>query len=143
MKNIFVIPVVLAFFACNSTKKSTENRSMTSNLYTVLYSSEYQGRDEASHLIIDNQEELTALYQSVGNTEVPKVDFAKNQVVALFLGTRNTGVYSISIDRVEEQANQILVYKKVETPSGGMVTTAITNPFVIVEIHSKKDIVVK
>ena len=142
MKNIFIIPIVLAFFACNSSKKSVESKPAAANLFTILYSSENQGREEASHLIINNQNDLTALYQSVGNTEVPEVAFTKNQVVALFLGSRNTGGYSISIDRVEEQNDQLLIYKKEVKPSG-MVTMAFTNPFVIVEIHSKKEVVVK
>ena len=142
MKHIVLIPMVLAFFACNSSKKSTERKPGTSSLYSILYSSENQGKEEASHLIVNNQNDLTALYESVGNTDVPKVDFSTNQVVALFLGSRNTGGYSISIDRVEEQDNQISVYKKEVTPSG-MVTMAFTNPFVIVEIHSTKAVVVK
>lgn len=142
MKNILIIPVVLAFFACNSSKKSTESKPAATNLYTVLYSSEYHGREEESHLVVTNQNELNNLFQSVGNTEVPKVDFAKNQVVALFLGTKNTGGYGISVDKVDEQTDQILVYKKEVTPSG-MATMALTNPFVIVQIHSKKELIIK
>jgi len=143
MKQVYLIPIVLALFACSSAKKTTESKPTATNLYTVLCSSEYQGREEESHLVVTNQNDLNNLYQSVGNTAMPKVDFTKNQVVALFLGTKNTGGYSISIDRVEEEANQILVYKKVKTPSGGMVTLALTNPFVIVQIHSTKEIVVR
>jgi hypothetical protein len=143
MKKIHLIPILFILLACNSMKNSGTSNEAKSNLYTLLYSSNYQGRDEESNVVITNEKELTTLFQSVGNEQVPKVDFTKNQVVALFLGSKNTGGYSISIDRAEVIGNQIMIYKKIETPKGGMVTTAFTNPFVIVTIHNKKEIVFK
>lgn len=142
MIKAYLIPIVLVFLSCNSMKNSTSISSENSKLFTELVSAPYQGRASESNVIVSNQEELEALYQSVGNEEVPKIDFSKSQVVALFLGTKNTGGYSISIDRVEEQDGNLHIYRKVETPKG-MATMAISNPFVIAEIHSKKEIIFK
>jgi len=141
MKKLIIIPISIILFACHSMKKSSENKVVGSSLYTVLYQSNYQGRDSEENVVVHNQEDLNDLFNSVGNDEIPKVDFSKNQVVALFLGTKNTGGYSISIDRVEEEAEKLVLYKKEETPKGGGVTMALTNPFIIAEIHSKKEIV--
>ena len=142
MRKIYLIPIVLLFFACNSMKKSPDNKSEKIDLFTTLYSSNYNGRDTASNLIIKNQADLNALFASVNSEEQPKVDFSNNQVVALFLGLKNSGGYSIAIDRVEEEAGKLIVYKKVENPKAGEnATMALTNPLVIAVIHSKKELI--
>ena len=142
MTKLYLIPLVFIVFACNSMKNNAETKPSKSSLFTILVSSDYQGRDTESNVIIDNQKALNTLFQSVGNEEVPKVDFAKNQVVALFLGMKKTGGYSISIDKIQEIDGKLILYKKVNRPkSDEMVTMALTNPFVIAEIHSKKEII--
>ena len=141
MKKLVVIPLSIFLFACHTMKKSSENNALNSDFYTVLYQSNYQGRDSEENVVLQNQEDLNTLFKSVGNDEIPQVDFSKNQVVALFLGTRNTGGYSIFIDRVEVDGAKLIVYKKEGLPKEGKVTTALTNPFIIAEIHSKKEIV--
>lgn len=141
MRKIYIIPVVVLVFACNAIKKTATAQSEKTALFTTLYNSEYNGRDETINLIIKNQEELNALFKAVESEQQPIVDFNKNQVVVLFLGQKSSGGYSISIDRVEEEAGKITVYKKVQTPQAGEnVTMALTNPLVIAIIHSKKEI---
>ncbi len=124
----------------NSTKASQDK----SDLCTNLFSAQYNGEEAESNVVISNQSDLNSLYKSVGRDDMPTIDFSKSQVVALFLGARNTGGYSISIDRVEEQDGKLVIFKKIEKPApGAMVTMALTNPFVIAEIHSKKEIIFK
>ena len=94
----------------NSEKSSTDK----SDLCTNLHSAQYNGEDKATNLVISTQNELNALYQSVGRDEIPTVDFSKSQVIALFLGSRTTGGYSISVDRVEEEDGKLIIYKKLE-----------------------------
>lgn len=142
MKSLYLIPTVFLIFACNGLKETSDHFTAKSGLFTILYNAQNQGRDTESNVIIDNQKALHALFQSVGVVDTPKIDFTKNQVVALFLGMKRTGGYSISVDRVEEVEGELIIYKKVEGPKvDEMVTTALTNPFVIVEIHSKKKII--
>ena len=144
MRKIYLIPIVFVVFACNSMKKTTESKSEKSELFTTLYKSSYSGRGTASNLIIKNQADLNALFESVNSEDRPKVDFSNNQVVALFLGQKSNGGYSISIDRVEEEDGKLMVYKKIKTPKAGEnVTMALTNPFVIATIHSKKELLFK
>ena len=141
MRKIYLLPVVFLIFACNSMQKTTTNQSEKSALFTTLYKSDYNGRDETVNLIIQHQEDLNALLKAVESEERPTVDFDTNQVIVLFLGQKNSGGYSISIDRVEEEAGKLNVYKKVQTPQAGEnVTMALTNPLVIAVIHSKKEI---
>lgn len=144
MKKVYIIPLFFLIFACHSMKNSVEKKESKSTLYSILYSSSYQGRAEESNSVIQNQQDLKALFESVRKEEIPTVDFSKNQVVALFLGTKTSGGYSISVDRVEENDTQIIIYKKIESPKPGEnVTMALTNPFIILEIYSKKKIIFK
>ena len=138
-----ILPVVFLLFACTSMKESDANNKKTS-LYSILRSAEYGGRETASSLIIENQSDLNTLFDSVNSEERPTVDFSKSQVVVLFMGTKKSGGYSISIENVVEVDDKIFVYQKVSTPKpGDMVTMALTNPYVIAEIRSKKEIVFK
>lgn len=142
MRSMYLIPFVFLLFACNSKKNAMSNNFTKAGLFTTLYTSQYQGREIESNVIIDNQNDLDALFKSFGAEEIPNIDFRKSQVVAFFLGTKNTGGYSIAIDRVEERDKKIYIFKKIETPKEAtMVTMALTNPFVIAEIHSKKEII--
>ena len=144
MRKMYLIPILFLVLACNCMKKSTENKDSKLALFSVLHSSNYQGREEQSNVVIRNEQELKELYKSFGKEECPKIDFNKNQVAALFLGTKTSGGYSVSVERVEENETQIIIYKKIDAPKPGEnVTMAFTNPFVIVEIYSKKEIVFK
>lgn len=143
MRKMYLISILFLVVACKSSSESTASKPAKSALYTLLYTSEYQGKEEQSNSVIRNSEALSVLYQSVGIEAVPEIDFKKNQVVALFLGTKRTGGYNVAIERVEEVNDQLIIYRKITTPKGGMVTTALTNPFVIVEIHSTKEIIFK
>lgn len=140
MKNLFLIPIFLLILSCNTMNKSAKAASDKSDLCTNLFSAEYNGEEEETNLVITTQEELKSLYQSVGRDDIPTIDFSKSQVIALFLGTKNSGGYSVSVDKVEEENGKLVIYKRVESPKG-MATMALTNPFVIAEIHSTKEIV--
>ena len=140
MKLRYLIPLVLLVFSCNCKKNTTQNKVTEPLLFRTLLTSQNHGRDVQSNIVVNNQKDLDLLFDSVESSISPVVDFDKHQVVALFLGVKNTGGYSISVDRVEEIDNKIVVYSHIENPDGGMVTMAITNPFVIAEINSKKEI---
>lgn len=141
MKKIYLIPAILLLISCHSMKDSSETKSVKSELFTLIYSAENHGREKEENCVINTDESYNALLKSVGSEVFPVINFDKSQVVALFMGTKSTGGYRISIDSVVEEDGKIIVYKKVENPSGGRVTTALTQPFVIAEIHSKKEII--
>lgn len=132
----------MAIFSCGTRNKAAKSATYQTDLFSTLVSAEYFGRETETNLVIQTQADLKSLYQSVGKEDAPMVDFSKSKVIALFLGTKNTGGYSVLVDRVEEEQGKLVVYKKVTRPEG-MATMAITNPFVIVEIYSLKPIVFK
>lgn len=152
MKRLLLVPFAILLFSCSTTKKtSEENKSnpevkkpATSALYEVLSQSAYQGKDEKSFEVISDKATLLKLYEAIHDTEVPKIDFKKQRIVALFLGQRNSGGYEIKIKNVEEKDNKIYVtVEEVSPKPGDMATMAITNPFVVAKINSTKEIVFK
>lgn len=144
MKNSFFICIAIVLFSCNSMKKSNNVTASKNNLFTELFSSDQQGRDEEENVIVQNQADLEALFQSVGQETSPSIDFNKNQVVAIFVGTKNSGGYKVAVEKVVEQEGKIVVYKKIQGPeNGSMATMALTYPYTIVAVHSKKEIIFK
>lgn len=150
MKKIVLVPFVLLLFSCDSTKTAnetaekpvTEQKKTSEKLYTILSESDYQGKEARSFEIIKDNEGLSKLYASVNDEQVPKIDFSKERIVALFLGQKNTGGYSIKVKDVVEKGGKIYVSVEEITPKpGGMATMAISNPYTIVKINATKDIV--
>ena len=110
----------------------------------MLSKSAYQGKEEKSFEIIKDKAALVKLYEGIHDTEIPKVDFSKARIVALFLGQRSSGGYEINIKNVEEKDNKIYItIEEVSPNAGDMATMAITNPFIVAKINSTKEIVFK
>lgn len=148
MKKIILIPFAVLLFSCHGTKKATDAKPATevkkpsAELYQVLSESAYQGKEEKSYEVIKDNASLEKLYTAINDTQVPKVDFSKSRIVALFLGQRTSGGYAIKVKNVSEKGNKIYVAVEETKPKpGDRVTMAITNPFTIVKINSTKEII--
>ncbi|WP_296145764.1 protease complex subunit PrcB family protein [uncultured Flavobacterium sp.] len=152
MKRLILVPFAILLFSCSTTKTTSEGNKATSEikkpsgsaLYEVLSKSAYQGKEEKSFEIIKDKAALVKLYEGIHDTEIPKVDFSKARIVALFLGQRSSGGYEINIKNVEEKDNKIYItIEEVSPNAGDMATMAITNPFIVAKINSTKEIVFK
>ncbi|GBD35072.1 hypothetical protein HRbin36_00176 [bacterium HR36] len=69
--------------------------------------------------------------------EVPAVDFDKYMVLAVFMGTKNTGGFAIRITNIQydEKADKLRVAVQETSPApGSIVIQAITQPFHIVVV---------
>jgi hypothetical protein len=130
--------------SCNCKKTATDgnDKKEKSSLFEVLSESQYQGREEQGFEVIKDAVSLKALYQSVNIEQIPDVDFKKQQVVAVFLGQRNTGGYAIKVSNAYEKEGKILVeVTKISPQPGQNLTMALTNPYSIAKINSTKEIV--
>lgn len=146
MRKLLIVPIVAMFVSCNCKKATVneENLSSRAPLFELLSESEYQGKDQESFEFVKDESSLKALYQSINKDEIPKIDFEKETVVALFLGQRSSGGHTIKIKNVSEKGGQIYVeVEKSSPPSGSNATMAITNPYCIAKINSTKKIIFK
>ena len=146
MKKLLIVPFIVMIVSCNCKKETVAKESSSSKqpLFEVLSESQYQGKEQESFEVIRDVASFKSLYQSINNEDLPKIDFTKQSVVALFLGQRNSGGYAIKIKNVTEKDGKIYVeVEKLSPQPGEGVTMAITNPYSIVKINSTKEIVFK
>jgi hypothetical protein len=107
--------------------------AMMEKNFTILKQEEYGGLEKAANYIITAQKDMVLMYKDLGFTEIPLVNFDEKTVVAVFMGQKNTGGYSIGIESVTIKGNVAEVQVK-ETHPDGMVTMALTNPYCIAVI---------
>ena len=140
MKKVVLILSVLLIAACSSTKTKD-----TGALYSVLVSSDYGGGNFQFYEIFTEAKEFKML---LGDDELKKLvqpnDINTSNFILLNMGEKTTGGYSIEVVKVEELSDKIIVTVKENSPkSGDNVTDAITNPYAVVKINSKKPIEIK
>lgn len=137
---------ILLFFlltGCSILKKSS------SEPFTTLYKgSNSTITDEKFLLIKDNQDFINTIQKlQVDESQFStllNVNFKINDICIVFLGERNTGGYSIEVEKIIKKKN-IFYLKMIEEGPGkeDFVTTAITNPYCITVIPKAKNIIIK
>ena len=71
---------------------------------------------------------------------VPVVDFKREMVVGVFLGTRPTGGYAVEITSIDATRNELIVsYRIDEPPRDAMVIQTLTAPAHLVRFESRKN----
>ena len=69
------------------------------------------------------------------DAKAPEVDFSREMVVGVFLGTRSTGGYAVEITGVDERGGAVVVHYTATTPERGMMLAqVITSPFHLVKV---------
>lgn len=138
-KSIMLLVAATILGSCSPTK----DKSTSKELYKVLLTSEYGGNSFQFYEIITEEKEFRMM---LGDDELKKflkpADIQTANFVLLNMGEKNSGGYSVEVVKVEELPDKIVVTVKENAPSG-MATTAITNPYTVLKINSKKPIEIK
>jgi len=100
------------------------------------------GIRERKFLVIKNETEWKTVWQNhvqpnVPAKELPRVDFEKEMIVAVFLGEKPTGGYKVEITAIEEDRGKgrlRVVVREGKPPAGAMVIQALTQPYHIVRV---------
>ncbi len=147
---VAVIGYIMVFPACQLRKAATLHEygnDMDQLKITSLAGGSFCGIEHAGEIIITSGEDWVNLWEKVHlgiypQKQLPEVDFSRETVLAVFMGTRSTGGYSIEITRACKKNDGIKAFAETSSPSpGDLVTTVITRPFHIVKINTaKKDI---
>ena len=89
----------------------------------------------AGQFVFQTREELNKVWVADGGLEadMPAVDFDKETVVAVFSGQKNSGGYSIQIDRILSRKSGreetiIVLFRETAPAPGSMQTRALTFP---------------
>ncbi len=127
-------------------KESTQKGKASANtIYKVLLSESHGGYKDAKQFIINDNQSLSQVYMKLNmmrkpGISVPKIDFDKNTVLALFLGTKTAGGYTYEITAISTENDALLVNLKEEKPT--ITTAVITQPslFVLIPKTTAKSI---
>jgi hypothetical protein len=92
--------------------------------------------DSAVQALVRTDAEWAALYRKHNfDRQPPKVEFAREMVIAVFMGSRPTAGYTISIiSALEVKGTMIVRYTESMPKPGSMTAQIITSPYHIVGI---------
>ena len=92
--------------------------------------------DSAMQALVRTDAEWTALYRKHNfDRQPPKVEFAREMVIAVFMGSRPTAGYTISIiSALVVKGTMIVRYTESMPKPGSMTAQIITSPYHIVGI---------
>jgi hypothetical protein len=110
------------------------------SVQTVVRST-HSGVATGQNVVIKDSDAWAALWarhtsNPTPGSSVPAIDFAHNQVAAVFLGRRTNGCYAVEITKVLEDASSISVeYLETVPQPDSICTQAITYPVHIIAIN--------
>jgi len=141
MKKSAIALIALFLFACSSTK--TDNSSKL--LYEVLTEQNNGGAEIRFFEILTESKEIKMLQADENlKNKIKPDDINKANFVILNLGEKSSGGHSIKVVKAEETATQIILTVTETSPKPGeMAMTVMSNPYTIVKVNSKKEIIIK
>lgn len=142
MKKILTLSLLMLVFTGCKINVINNVKVDAAVAFEILKQDAYGGRDKESTVIIKTQAELDGLYKELGWSSVPKIDFVQNNVIALFMGEKSTGGYSIGVRKVAVVDGTVVV-KVLKTSPEGMATMAITAPYCIVAVPKSDKTVIE
>ena len=142
MKKIIVSLVAVALVSCGATVTKSSDKN---SLYEVLTQQPNGGASIRFFEILSEPNEIVMLQNDENlKNKISPNDIQTSNFLVLNMGEKTSGGYSIGIDTVVETDKNIVITIKETSPEpGSMVTQAFTNPFCVVKINSKKDIIFK
>lgn len=138
--NLFTVFFILLIVSCGSMKIMG---SASKVLFTEITRGQYSGIEEKKQVVINNSQDFDSLWKRIFQTQyplpaTPLIDFDKNTVVGVFMGTVSTGGYYIEIEEVTECTKQLLVSFNITSPApDDYVTMALSQPFHLIVIPKK------
>jgi len=110
----------------------------TQRKFETIDKGEYCGHESSGEYVIKNVKNWENLWGQIisisfPKPEVPEINFEKDMVLGVFVGTIPTGGYSIEISKIVEKDSCLEVYIQGKTPEmGDRVTMALTQPYHLV-----------
>jgi hypothetical protein len=142
MKKISLSLLTLLLMACAASAPINYEKEA---LYEVLTQQTGGGANIRFFEILTEPNEIRMLQNdSKLKNRITPTDVQKSNFVILNMGEKNTGGYTIGIERVVETDKNIIISVKESSPQpDSMVTQGFTYPFCVVKINSKKEIIIK
>lgn len=102
--------------------------------FTVIDQGTQSGLTLAKHLVITSAEDWQELWHVHSNKPVPKIDFTKEMVIAVFLGEYPTGGYQVEVHSLEKTTTALQVVLTIHSPAADAARSmALSQPFVMIK----------
>ena len=141
MKKATIIVLILSLVAisCKSKSTASTNKLKASNELVEILSGSHSNFDKRFFTEVNSAKELEELYKTLNKTrtpnyKLPNVDFSKEVVLGLFMGSKSSGGYAIKIDHIKTDGNYTAVFINEVKPTG-MATSVITQPFYLAKMN--------
>lgn len=104
--------------------------------FTNIAKGDASGQQTAKQVTVRTAAEWTALWKDHAPTDkMPAVDFTKNMVVGIFLGTKPSAGHEVEIVGVrDEQKDLVVEYVQKQPGRGTMAAQILTEPFHLVSV---------
>jgi hypothetical protein len=141
MKKVVLTFLTLVLVSCSSSKKQTEKKP----LFEVLTQQEDGGASIRFFEILSEPNEIAMLQNDDKlKHKIHSNDVQTSNFIVLNMGEKASGGYQIGVESaVETDKNIIITIKETVPEPSSMVSQAFTNPYCIVKINSKKEIIIK
>jgi len=95
--------------------------------------------DDAKTAVVHDAAAWKKLWQGHSpDRELPAVDFSKEMVVAVFLGSRTTSGYDVTVQSTRVDDGTLVVeYRETSPPRDAMTAQVITSPFHIAAVPAR------
>ncbi|GGF02461.1 protease complex subunit PrcB family protein [Flavobacterium limi] len=141
MKKVISVLTVFILISCGAKKTSDSNMA----LYEILtVQPDGGGNIKFFEILSEPNEIMMLLNDPLLKDKMKHNDISTSNYVILNMGEKNTGGYSIEVEKVEETDKNIIITVKENAPAkDAMVMQVISYPYTVVKIHSKKEIIIK
>ena len=142
MKKILYAVVIASMLGCSGTKTTSGNAAGPKGLFEVLTQQSTGGASIRFYEVLTDPKEISMLKRDPNlQGKISDADMTRSNFIILNMGEKPSGGYSISVKEVRETPDAIIVKVKESEPEpGSMTTMAVTNPYAVVKINSKKKI---
>lgn len=136
--------VALLHLSCHrrTARTADMNENDTTDIViTHIAGGSYCGIEEPDNRIVTSADAWEEMWAEIHRgtrpvREAPEIDFSRETVAGVFLGTRSTGGYSVEIiDAVKHNGTLKVIYKTKSPAPGDMVSMALTQPFHVVSFN--------
>ena len=102
----------------------------------TLDKGDHSNVDDAAQLVAKSAQEWQQLWQKhTPDRPRPTVDFSKEMVVGVFLGSRPTAGYTLEIVSATQDGGKLMVrYREASPPRDAMTAQVLTSPYHIVAV---------
>ncbi|NGY37980.1 protease complex subunit PrcB family protein [Flavobacterium sp. XN-5] len=142
MKKITYLLVIFLVVSCGSKAIVDAGKRP---LYEVLIQQSDGGGNIHFYEILTEPNEIKMLQNDeLLKDKISALDVQKSNFLILNMGEKTSGGYAVGVESAVETDKNIIINVKESIPEpGAMVIQAITYPFCVVKINSKKDIIIK